>query len=230
MNTSQKAYCIYEILLGLCITVMLACDTLAFATVDFYGFKLSASGVIFPLDFLLLGVATDAYGYKASGRIVWYMVFSQLLFIVLVNTISVLGHKIDNSTQAAYFFIYHSMWKLIFSSSTAILISYFINDFFVSFSKIKVKFLEQKTIIRILLSSAISQAILVTISYPINLYGIYKYSDIFSIAFNTWIYKMICILVLIPIISILVLLIKKVDKSDAYDIGINYNPFLVFRK
>jgi len=229
MDTQKKTTKLYGFFVVLCVTVMLACDTLAFETVSFKGIQLSASGIIFPLDFLMLSVVTNAYGYKASGKIIWYMLATQFLFIFLVNGITFLGKNTKNDIQIAYFLIYGSMWKLILSSSTAVLISYFSNDFFVSFSKVKTKLLEQNTIIRILASTSISQAILVFISYPINFYGIYSIHKIFSLAINTWVYKMICVFVLIPIISILVLLVKKIDHADAYDIGVNYNPFLVFK-
>lgn len=226
----KNTYDLYNLFLVLCITIMLSCDTLAFAIVDIKGIKLSASGIIFPLDFLLLSIVTNAYGYKAAGRIIWYMLLCQFLFVLLVNSISILGHDVQNKTQDAYFTLYRNMWKLVFSSSIAILISYFMNDFLVSFCKIKIKLLEQQTIIRILISSAISQAVLVSISYSINFYGIYSFLEIYHIAVNTWLYKMICVLILVPFTSITVSLIKRIDKADAYDKDINYNPFLVFRK
>lgn len=227
---NRQAYNPYTLLLVLCVTIMLACDALAFAVVQFNGVKLSASGVIFPIDFLLLGIVTNAYGYKAAGRIIWYMLLCQFLFILLVNSASTLGHDIQNNTQIAYYTLYKNMWKLIFSSSIAILISYFLNDFLVSFCKIKIKLLEQKTIVRILISSAVSQAILVSISYSINFYGIYPISEISHIAINTWLYKMICVFVLIPFIFLIVSFIKRADGADSYDRNVNYNPFLVFRK
>lgn len=221
-------YKLHNLFLVLCVAVMLVCDTVAFATVDLFGFRFSASGIIFPIDFLLLGVVTNGYGYKAAGRIVWFMILSQLIFVLFVNLISVLGRNIQNPTQGAYFLLYQHMWRLIFSSSTAILASYFLNDFLVSIFKVRTKFLEQKTVIRILIGAAVSQALLVSIAYPINFYGIYSFREIVHIAFNTWAYKMVCVFALMPVVAVLVLVIKRVDNADIYDRDISYNPFFVF--
>lgn len=207
---------------------MLSCDTLSFEIINIFGFNLSASGVIFPIDFILLSIVTNSYGYKAAGKIIWYMLIAQLLFILFINSIVLIGADIHNKIQNSYYTIYHNIWKLIFSSSIAISLSYFINDFLVSFCKVKIKLLEQQTIIRILISTGISQAILVSVSYSINFYDLYTYNQIFHIGIDTWIYKMICILAFSPIIFLTSALIKRIDKADAYDTEINYNPFLVF--
>lgn len=221
---------LYEIFLVLCIAIMLSCDSLAFHVVEINGNTLSTSGVIFPIDFLLLAIVTNSYGYRASGRIVWYMMLAQFLFVGTINFFSIFGHIIENETQNAYYTLYSRFIKLLISSTIAVLTSYFINDFFISYLKAKTRFLAQQTVIRILIGASISQGILVIVSYSINFYGIYAYNKILTIAMNTWVYKMICVFCLIPFITIITFLIKKIIKIDKIDTGISYNPFLVFRE
>ncbi len=81
---------------------------------------------------------------------------------------------------------------------------------------------------RFLISNAIGKAILVSISYPINFYGQYTVNHIAEIAVNTWIYKMMIAIILLPIAVLLAHIIKKIEKIDYFDYGISYNPIAVF--
>ena len=97
-------------------------------------------------------------------------------------------------------------------------------------SKLKIYLSGKYFIIRFLISNAIGTAILVSISYPINFYGLYPISHIAVIAFNTWIYKMILAIMLFPIAILLTNIIKRVEKLDFFDYGISYNPITIFNE
>jgi hypothetical protein len=95
-------------------------------------------------------------------------------------------------------------------------------------SKLKIYMCGKYFIGRFLISNAIGKAILVSISYPINFYGQYTVNHIAEIAVNTWIYKMMIAIILLPIAVLLAHIIKKIEKIDYFDYGISYNPIAVF--
>jgi hypothetical protein len=69
--------------------------------------------------------------------------------------------------------------------------------------------------------NATGNAILVSLSYPINFYGLYPISHIAAIALNTWGYKMIIATLLFPIAILAANSIKQIEKLDYFDYGVS---------
>lgn len=217
---------LYAPLIGLMITVLLMCDALAFKVVSIYGHDFSASGLIFPLGFLLASVITEVYGFALAGRIIWVQLLCQALFILVINLFVLLPSPDNSVTASHYFYIYHNLWRVLIAGTTALISAYFVND--IIMSKLKIYLSGNYFVTRFITSNAISTAILVSISYPINFYGLYSFNQIITIAFNTWIYKMLFAVLLFPLAILLANAIKKIEKLDYFDYGVSYNPMTVF--
>lgn len=217
---------LYAPLIGLMITILLICDALAFKVVSIYGHDFAASGLIFPLGFLLASIITEVYGFTLAGRIIWAQLLCQVSFILTVNLFVLLPSPNDSVTSLHYFSLYHNLWHVLIASTTAVIVAYFINDMIIS--KLKIYLSGDHFIMRFMFSNAISAAILVCISYPINFYGLYPLNRIAIIALNTWVYKVIIAVILFPIALFLSGIIKRIEKLDYFDYGISYNPLTVF--
>ena len=76
---------LYGLIVGLTVTIMIVCDTLVYKVIDIYDLKVTASGIIFPLCYLLSTISTEVYGYKLGGRTVWIIVICQTVFVILIN-------------------------------------------------------------------------------------------------------------------------------------------------
>lgn len=217
---------LYGLLVGLMITILLICDALAFKVVSIHGYDFSASGLIFPLGFLLASVITEVYGFTLAGRIIWVQILCQATFILTVNLFVLFSSPKESTTTLYYYNLYHNFWHVLIAATTALLLAYFVND--IIMSKLKIYLSGKFFTIRFLISNAISTAILVSISYPINLFGLYSMNHVAIIALNTWVYKMILAVLLFPIAILLANLIKHIEKLDYFDYGISYNPIAVF--
>jgi len=104
--------------------------------------------------------------------------------------------------------------------------SYFCNGLIVS--KLKIYFNGKLFILRYIISSAISQGVLLLTAYPISLSSKYSLDDLINILATTLSYKVITSIILLPVGIYLVNLIKKIEQTDYYDWGISYNPLRVF--
>lgn len=217
---------LYTPLIGLMITILLICDALAFKVVSIYGYDFSASGLIFPLGFILASIITEVYGFTLAGRIIWVQLLCQASFILTVNLFVLLPSPDGSMTGLYYLNLYHNLWHVLIAATIAIVSAYFVND--IIMSKLKIYLSGKYFIIRFFTSNAIGTAILVSISYPINLYGLYSLNHIAVIAFNTWVYKMVLAVVLFPVAILLANAIKRLEKLDYFDYGISYNPINVF--
>ncbi|MBA2652250.1 MAG: queuosine precursor transporter [Tatlockia sp.] len=222
----MQKFRLYGPLVGLMITVQLTCVVLAYKVISIYGYNFSASGIIYPICFLFAGVLTEAYGFELSGRIIWTQLICQAFFIFFINIFVFFPSPVGDTVYFLYISLYKNMWHVLIASTLSVISSYFINDFIMS--KLKIYYCGRLFFLRFFLSTAIATALLVSIAYPINLYGIYSLNEICSIAINTWIYKMAIAILLFPFAATLTRFIKRIEKIDFYDYGISYNPLKVF--
>ncbi|SMG55557.1 hypothetical protein SAMN03159353_101880 [Cedecea sp. NFIX57] len=213
---------LYSLFIGLIVTIMITCDTLVYKVFNIYGLKITASGIVFSLYFLISTIITEVYGYKLSVRAVWIMVLCQTLYVLILNSISVIQPE-NNELASNYYHLYHEFWRVMVGTWISVPVSYFINGFIIS--KMKVVFSGKYFFMRYMIGSMSTQAALLLTAYPISLSGKYSMMDLLNIISTTWTYKVIMSIVLLPLAIIMVGVIKKIEKTDHYDWGISYNPF-----
>ncbi|MEA9391462.1 VUT family protein [Acerihabitans sp. TG2] len=224
MNTDYK---LYGLFVGLMVTIMIVCDTVVYKVINIYDFKITASGIIFSLCYLLSTISTEVYGYKLGGRTVWIMVFSQTVYVLLINLCAII-QKDSNLISEHYYHLFHNFWQVMVGTWISVPASYFCNSLLIS--KLKIYFGGRFFIIRYTLSAMIAQAVLLLTSYPISLSSKYSFHELVNIIATTWSYKVVMSILLLPVGIYLVGVIKKIEKTDYYDWGISYNPLSVFRE
>jgi len=224
MDTSYK---FYGLLTGLAVTIMITCDTLVYKVFDIYQLKITASGIIFSLCFLISTILAEVYGYRLAVRTVWIMVFCQTIYVILLNICSLI--QTDRyPISSHYYALYHEFWRVMIGSWISVPVSYFINGFIIS--KLKIAFYGKLFLIRYIIASMMTQASLLITSYPISLSGKYSLNDLINIIITTWSYKVIISTMLLPVAIYLVALVKKIENTDHYDWGETYNPLTVFKR
>lgn len=223
MNTDYK---LYGLFVGLTVTIMVMCDTLMFKVFNIGDFRITASGIIFSLFYLLSTISTEVYGYKLGGRTVWIVVLCQTIYVFLINICAVI--QVDSNDYSKHYFgLYNDFWRVTVATWVSMPASYFCNSFLIS--KLKIYFNGRYFIIRYTLSAMMAQAVLLITDYPISLSSKYTFYELINIISTTWCYKVVMSIILFPIGIYLVQKIKKVEKTDYYDWGISYNPLTVFK-
>ena len=223
----MKEYKLYGLIVGLTVTIMVVCDTLVYKVIDFYGFKITASGIIFSFSYILSTISTEVYGYKLGGRTVWIVILCQSIFVILINLAVLIPETSPGTIGGHFYSIYNEFWKVMIATWISVPASYFCNGYLVS--KLKLYFHGKFFILRYLLSSMTAQAVLLLTAYPISLSSKYHYYDIANIIFTTWSYKVTISIFLFPLATYLVSIIKNIENTDYYDWETNYNPFSVFK-
>lgn len=220
-----STYKLYSFFTGLAVTIMITCDTLVYKIIDIYGFKITASGIIFSLCFLISTLLTEVYGYKLASRAIWIMVICQTVYTCLLN-IAAITQPDHNAIAKSYAIIYHDFWRVMVGTWISVPVSYFINGFIIS--KMKLLFLGKKFFLRYLVGSMCTQAALLLTAYPISLSGKYPVHDLVNIILTTWSYKVVISILLLPLSIYIVNKIKKIEKTDYFDWNESYNPFKAF--
>lgn len=218
---------LYGLIVGLTVTIMITCDTLVYKSIDIFDFKITASGIIFSLCYLLSTVSTEVYGYKLGGRTVWIIVICQTVYVVLVNIASLIQPN-NHTISQQYYALFHEFWRVMLGTWISVPVSYFCNGFIVS--KLKVFFSGRFFIGRYLFSAAIAQGLLLLTAYPISLWNKYSFVDLTNIILTTWTYKIAVSVALLPLGVYLVNVVKRIERTDYYDWNISYNPLQVFKE
>ncbi|HLB41613.1 MAG TPA: VUT family protein [Gammaproteobacteria bacterium] len=207
------------------IVVILSCDALAFKTVNLFGHPLAASGLIFPLSFILISILAEVYGYAKSGRIIVTQLLCSFIFIGIVNVLVLLNHA--STIDSSYYLIYHSFWRVILGTLAGTPLAYFFTTMVLS--RIKVTF-ANPFIFRFLVSNIVGKFLLVSITYPINFYHLHSVGFIISLILNTWLFKSCIAIIFAPIVLVLSAWVKRIEKLDTFDYGVSYNPANIFEE
>lgn len=209
------------------VTVLLICDAVAFKAVTIFHLHIAASGLVFPLSFLIACIITEVYGYGLSGRVIWIQLLCSFAFILIVNALVIPGHENANNLNIQYYEIYHNYWRVILGTIAGTPLAYFITDILIS--KVKILLKGKLFILRYIVANVVGKFLLVGITYPINFYNVYPMEAIIKIILGTWLFKVAAAFVLSPLAIIISNKVKKIERLDTFDYGISYNPALVFR-
>ncbi|WP_337049944.1 VUT family protein [Serratia fonticola] len=223
----QSGYKLYGLFVGLTVTIMITCDTLVYKVIDVYTLKITASGIVFSLCYLLSTITTEVYGYKLGGRVVWIIVICQSLYVIIIN-ISAVTQIDSNLISKNYYELFNQFWKVMIGSWVSVPASYFCNSIIIS--RLKIYFSGRYFMVRYITSSMIAQAVLLLTAYPISLSSKYSTHDLINIIITTWGYKVLMSVMLLPLGVYLSNMVKKIEKTDYYDWKISYNPLYVFKE
>ncbi len=211
-----------SLLLALSVTIMISCDTLVYKTLDFYGLKITCSGILFSFYFLISTLQTEVYGYREGVKTVWIMVLCQSVFVMAIFTAAQIQPD-NNQISVNFHSLFGEFWRVMLGTWTSVPISYFINGIVISI--LKKIFLGRFFFIRYIIASMVTQASLLLSAYPISLSSKYTFDELTVILITTWSYKVIMAIILLPVGMLLARKLKKLESVDTFDWRISYNPF-----
>lgn len=209
------------------VAIMNICNMMAFKVLNLFGFTIAMSGFLFPTSFYFLSALNESYGHRETEKAILMVMISQNIFLAIVSLAVRAPSPPGIHTTQLYLDLYGNLWKVFISSNLAVGLSFYSSSLFNS--RLKVWLLGKRKVIRFIVSTGIAKFILVSISYPINFYGIMPLKQILIMCINTWVFKMIAAVVLSQLVYPLVKINRKIDHVDVYDINISYNPLNVYR-
>ncbi|TAK72879.1 MAG: hypothetical protein EPO11_09450 [Gammaproteobacteria bacterium] len=184
----------------------------------------SAATFIFPITYCLGDIVTEVYGYNMARTLIWYNLFLQFLFAILVTVAVHLPSPIFWSNGDAYIAVFGSILRFVIAGTIANIASNFMNIYIVS--KLKIPFEGRFFWIRSILSTVVGGFVLVAIVIVVGFAGkdinVYQTWIMFKSTFSLEI--LYAFLLAIPA-AIVAKFLKFSEKMDVYDYNIHYNPF-----
>ncbi len=186
---------------------------------------LPAGIILFPLAYLFGDVLTEVYGYAASRKVIWTGFVSLVLMVITYELARILPSAPFWTHQEAYEHILGRVPRIVLASMVAYFAGEFCNSYVLA--KVKVKMQGKAMSVRFVLSTLVGQAVDTSVFVAIAFLGVFPTSELFSITFSGWAFKVGWEILALPITLPLVRLLKKVENEDYYDTNTNFNPFLL---
>lgn len=204
------------------VTSSLAADVAAYYFVQSGSYILiSGATIIFPLTYVLGDIVTEVYGYSTARKLIWLGLLCEIIFALLIQLVLMLPYAANLPSQGYYEKIFHHLFIFVLSSILGDIVSCFTNVYVMSKSKILLR--GKHFITRSIISTMFGELILNIIICFMAFYQVSDFKSVLKITFSGYLLEMIYAILFSYPALILILILKKLENRDAYDIGVNYN-------
>lgn len=226
-NPSQKGYKLLLLLAMLYLTADLASCALTYKFAQIHFLFFSVETLIFPITYVITDMITEVYGYNVARQLIWIVFLCDFLFALT----TMLLVKIPSPTlqiQQTYNFVFADLLRGSVAEIAGVLCGIFMNIY--AISKLKIFTRGKYFWLRSIGSSTIGEAVLVLVAMPIMFLGRSSIHDLMILMLFSYLYKIVFAMVAAYPATLIVALLKKVEKIDVYDYSVNFNPFAIFGK
>jgi uncharacterized integral membrane protein (TIGR00697 family) len=221
MNSTQ--YRFFDILVALFVAVLLISNIASTKILTLWKFTFDGGTLLFPLSYIFGDILTEVYGFRRSRRVIWLGFFAALLMSLVLFIVQQLPAAAEWPNQQAYEAILGFVPRIVIASLLAYFAGEFTNSVILSRLKIytKGKYLWTRTIGSTLIGEGIDTFVFCWIAF----YGTLPASVFWAVLVSNYIFKCSVEIVFTPLTYLVVGFLKRKEKADVYDYGINYNPF-----
>ncbi len=229
----MKQFRYFDLVMVAFVAVLLISNIASNKLVQFGPFGYDGGTILFPLSYIFGDVLTEVYGYKRSRRVIWVGFGAAALMSLVLWFVTTLPPLAGTEAQATAFNQALSTTPFIVLGS---LIAYFAGEFSNSFVLAKMKILTNgrwlwtRTIGSTIVGEGVDTLLFATIAFAIGkaLLGSPMEGGVFQqLVISNYIFKVGIEVLFTPITYLIVGFLKRKEQEDYYDVGTNFNPFIV---
>lgn len=219
-NTVTTLYMLLTVLFTSCLLIS---NIVANKLIQFGPWSLSAAVIIFPLSYILGDVIAEVYGFRAARRTMWFGFAMNGLMVILFTIVSWLPVPVWFEHGDAYSTVLGNTPRLFAASMLAYILGSWINA--VTLSKLKVKSNGKGFGFRAIVSTFFGEFVDSLIFVPVAFFGNMPFEELLKMMALQITFKTIYEIIILPVTSIVVKKVKKVDGIDVIDRNESYNLF-----
>jgi uncharacterized integral membrane protein (TIGR00697 family) len=215
----------FSLFLVLNIAFQLISDATAGKIVLMFGIGVSVTVLYFPFTYIISDVITEVYGYAKARMVLWYTLLASVLAGIM--------YQIAVFVPAAPFFEGGGAYETVFGIVPRVLIggwlAVFTGDISNNFVLAKLKILTKGRFlwIRTITSTLVGQGVNTTVFYLVALSGVIPGNVLVEAIIAGWLIKSAVEALMTPVTYLVVGWLKTREGVDHYDIGTNFNPFII---
>ncbi len=223
---SRDAKPTYKLLLFLALillTVSLSSSVLGYKVITFNEHIFTAAAIIIPFRYFLSNLIAEVYGLSMAKKMLWILVFCNILFA----TICVLVIKLPSPTywshQGEFNFVLGNTLRITLSASLGVIIGTMLD--IILLSKWKNIFEGRWFVLRSFFSSVFGELTHYMIALTIMYSGILSFNQIVKLITLEYIIQILILLAISPLAQIALFFIKYIEGVDIYERNTSINPF-----
>ncbi|MBN1790052.1 MAG: queuosine precursor transporter [Bacteroidales bacterium] len=223
MNKTEYRY--FDVLVALFVAVLLISNIASTKILTIWKFTFDGGTLLFPLSYIFGDILTEVYGFRRSRRVIWLGFLSALIMSLVLFVVQILPPAGDWTNQKAYEAVLGFVPRIVAASLLAYFAGEFTNSMILSRLKIltKGRYLWTRTIGSTLIGEGFDTVIFCMVAF----YGVLPASVFMAVLISNYIFKCAVEIIFTPLTYLIVRTLKRKEKTDVYDYGINYNPFQV---
>lgn len=218
-----KNYRYFDVLVALFVAVLLISNVASTKILSIWKFTFDGGTILFPLSYIFGDILTEVYGFRRSRRVIWLGFAAALLMSLTLYVVQLLPPAAGWQYQDDFRHILGFVPRIVLAS----LIAYFAGEFSNSFTLSRLKIVTRGRFlwVRTITSTLIGEGLDTLLFCMIAFYGTLPVPLLISVILSNYIFKCSVEILFTPFTYIIVNFLKKKEKEDMYDTGINYNPF-----
>jgi len=224
----MRNYKYLSFITGIFTATLLISNTLDSKIFSLGPLNLPSGIILFPLAYIFGDVLTEVYGYATSRKVIWTGFISLLLMILTYEVARILPAASFWPHQEAYNNILGHVPRIVVASIMAYFVGEFCNSYVLA--KIKVRMQGRAMPFRFVASTVVGQAVDTTVFVFIAFSWVFSASEMISIIFSGWAFKVAWEVVALPLTVVVVNYLKKAENEDYFDVKTNFNPFHLSQK
>ncbi len=220
-----KPFKYFFIILMLFSATWLTSNIAAVKLVSIFGITLTGGFLIFPLATMFSSILVEVYGYKSSRQAIWSGFILNISFIFFLNIVNFIPSSPYWDLDKQFNNILVPETRIIIASLISFLLSDFLNSYLMA--KIKIKSYGKSLLKRIFVSYSLSFSIDIILFMLLAFYGSIPDLLLAKLVFAVYFQKLICQIILLPLIFYLITLLKSLEGIEIYDYDTQFNPFSI---
>jgi uncharacterized integral membrane protein (TIGR00697 family) len=209
---------------ALFVTALITANIIAVKIVEVGAFTVPAGTLtLFPISYIFGDVLTEVYGFRRARQVIWLGFACNLLAVIAIYLGGILPAAEFWQDQEAYDTILGFTWRLLIASFAGYLVGEFVNSVILARLKLvtKGRWLWARTISSTLFGQFADTAIFIAIAF----WGVIPDSALRETFLHAWVIKVAYEALATPLTYAIVGYLKRVDRTDTYDYGTEFNPF-----
>lgn len=229
----RKEFHYYDLLVHFFVVILLVSNLVAqklcaigpfdIAGITLGPFLISGAQILFPITYIFGDIFVEVYGYSASRRAIWIGFASALLLVIVTQITTSLPPAPEFQNQEAFEKVFGFVPRILLASLVAYWCGEFANAFVMSKMKIWTggKYLWTRTVGSTVVGQLIDTVIVVTIIFT----GVHSMSTMVNLMVTGYVAKVLYEAAATPVTYWIVNSLKRIEKIDIYDEGVDFNPF-----
>lgn len=208
-------------LLGMLFNVcLIAANLLETKVIEVCGLTLTCGLLVFPVSYIINDCIAEVWGF-AKARIIIWSGFAMNFFVVAMGLVAVQLPAAPFWEGEEHFnFVFGMAPRIVVASLLAFLVGSFLNAYVMS--RMKLKSRGRHFAFRAIASTLVGETADSLIFFPIAFGGVLGWAELIPLMVAQVVLKSMYEVVVLPLTTYVVKVVKRVEQTDVYDEGISY--------